>query len=117
MAKCESQPSTHNVFIATFILCAVILISGSTIFPSVNPLSPVTPVLTGLNFPVSLKFSPDVCIFFNEKNTVDIQIILHNCILLLTPSATVSQIFNGCEAGLMAIAIDPSFVSNEYVYV
>src|SRR5256712_9622433 len=117
MAKYESQPSTPSVFIATFILCAVILISGSAIFPSVHTLSPVTPVLTGLNFPVSLKFSPDGRIFFNEKNTGNIRIILQNGTLLPTPFATVSPIFNGGEAGLLGIALDASFASNGYVYV
>ena len=102
---------------AIFILCTVVLISGSAIFPSVHTLSPVTPVLTGLNFPVSLKFSPDGRIFFNEKNTGNIRIILQNGTLLPTPFATVSPIFNGGEAGLLGIALDPSFASNGYVYV
>jgi len=102
---------------AIFILCAVVLISGSAILPSVHTLSPVTPVLTGLNFPVSLKFSPDGRIFFNEKNTGNIRIILQNGTLLPTPFATVSPIFNGGEAGLLGIALDPSFASNGYVYV
>src|SRR5437879_6703453 len=145
MARCESQPSTPNVFIATFtrvaqrqrldgkglvfvksrshpvktifILCAVVLISYSTIFPSVHTLSPVTPVLTGLNFPVSLKFSPDGRIFFNEKNTGNIRIILQNGTLLPTPFATVSPIFNGGEAGLLGIDLDSNFTYNGYVYV
>ncbi len=86
-------------------------------FPSVHTLSPVTPVLTGLNFPVSLKFSPDSRIFFNEKNTGNIRIILQNGTLLPTPFATVSPIFNGGEAGLLGIALDPNFASNGYVYV
>jgi glucose/arabinose dehydrogenase len=102
---------------AIFILCAVVLISGSAIFPSVHTLSPVTPVLTGLNFPVSLKFAPDGRIFFNEKDTGNVRIILQNGTLLPTPFATVSPIFNGGEAGLLGIALDPSFVSNGYVYV
>src|SRR5438093_11243880 len=101
---------------AIFILCAVVLISGSTIFPSVHTLSPVTPVLTGLNFPVSLKFSPDGRIFFNEKDTGNIRVILQNGTLLSTPFATVSPILNGGEAGLLGIALDPSFVSNGFVY-
>src|SRR5438093_1763068 len=101
---------------AIFILCAVVLISGSAILPSVHTLSPVTPVLTGLNFPVSLRFSPDGRIFFNEKNTGNIRIILQNGTLLPTPFATVSPIFNGGEAGLLGVALDPSFASNGYVY-
>src|SRR3989449_2784871 len=102
---------------AIFILCSVVLISGSAIFPSVHTLSPVTPVVTGLNFPVSLKFAPDGRIFFNEKDTGNVRIILQNGTLLPTPFATVSPIFNGGEAGLLGIALGPSFASNGYVYV
>jgi glucose/arabinose dehydrogenase len=79
--------------------------------------SPVTPVLTGLNFPVSLKFAPDGRIFFTEKDTGSIRIILQNGTLLATPFATVSPIFTDGEAGLLGIALDPSFSSNGYVYV
>jgi len=79
--------------------------------------SPVTPVLTGLNFPVSLKFAPDGRIFFTEKDTGSIRIILQNGTLLATPFATVSPIFADGEAGLLGLALDPSFASNGYVYV
>jgi len=66
---------------------------------------------------VALKFSPDARIFFNEKDTGNIRIILQNGTLLSTPFAKVSPIFNGGEAGLLGIALDPSFSSNGYVYV
>jgi glucose/arabinose dehydrogenase len=79
--------------------------------------SPVTAVLTGLNFPVSLKFAPDGRIFYTEKDTGSIRIILQNRTLLTTPFATVSPIFTDGEAGLLGIALDPSFSSNGYVYV
>src|SRR6266705_5583507 len=79
--------------------------------------SPVTPVLTGLNFPVSLRFAPDGRIFFTEKDTGSIRIILQNGTLLATPFATVSPIFTDGEAGLLGIALDSSFSSNGYVYV
>jgi glucose/arabinose dehydrogenase len=79
--------------------------------------SPVTSVLTGLNFPVSLKFAPDGRIFFTEKDTGSIRIILQNGTLLATPFATVSPIFTDGEAGLLGLALDPSFSSNGYVYV
>src|SRR5467141_4789542 len=102
---------------AIFILCAVVLISGSAILPSVHSLSPITPILTGLNFPVSLKFTPDGRIFFTEKNTGNIRIILQNGTLLPTPFATVSPIFTDGEAGLLGIALDPSFSSNGHVYL
>ena len=79
--------------------------------------SPVTALLTGLHFPVSLKFAPDGRIFFNEKNTGNIRILLPNGTLLPTPLATVTPLFNGGEAGLLGLALDPAFTSNSYVYV
>jgi len=79
--------------------------------------SPVTPVLTGLNFPVSLKFAPDGRIFFTEKDSGNIRIILANGTLLAASFATISPIFADGEAGLLGIALDPSFSSNGHVYV
>ena len=77
----------------------------------------VNAVLTGLNFPVSLKFAPDGRIFYNEKDRGNIRIIQPNGTLLPAPFATVNPVFNTGEAGLLGIALDPSFASNNYVYV
>jgi hypothetical protein len=77
----------------------------------------VNAVLTGLNFPLSLKFAPDGRIFYNEKDTGNIRIIQPNGTLLPTPFARVNPVFNTGEAGLLGIALDPSFASNNYVYV
>ena len=79
--------------------------------------SPVTPLLTGLNFPVSLKFADDGRVFYTEKNTGNIRIILANGTLLAIPFATVSPIFSDGEAGLLGIALDPAFSTNGYLYV
>jgi aldose sugar dehydrogenase len=75
------------------------------------------PFLTGLNSPVALKFAPDGRIFFTEKDSGNIRIILQNGTLLSTPFATVNPVFSDGEAGLLGIALDPSFSSNGYVYV
>jgi len=83
---------------------------------SIGPAT-VNAVLTGLNFPVSLKFAPDGRIFYNEKDTGNIRIIQPNGTLLPAPFATVNPVFNTGEAGLLGIALDPSFASNNYVYV
>ena len=74
-------------------------------------------LLTGLNFPVSLKFAPDGRIFYTEKSTGNIRIIQQNGTLLPTPFATISPIFWDGEAGLLGIALDPAFASNNFVYV
>jgi len=93
------------------------LFLSPAIFPPAHAVSPVNALLTGLNFPVSLRFAPDGRIFFTEKNTGNIRIIQPNGTLLPTPFATVNPIFNTGEAGLLGIALDPAFSSNNYVYV
>src|SRR5712692_149981 len=98
-------------------ICLIILSLGAWIFPQPHAPSPVTPFLTGLNFPVSLKFTPHGRIFYNEKDTGNIRIIQQDGTLLSTPFATVTGIFVDTEAGLLGIALDPSFTSNRYVYV
>jgi len=97
----------------------IILSTGSWIFSDAQPstASPVTTILTGLSFPLSLKFAPDGRIFFNEKNTGDVRVVQQNGSLLSTPFATISPIFTDGESGLLGIALDPSFTSNGYLYV
>lgn len=107
-------------------LWLVVVVVMLAVSPSITPLGHSTaqpvrslaaPFLTGLDFPVALKFAPDGRIFYTEKNTGNIRIILQNGTLLPTPFATVSPIFNDGEAGLLGIALDPSFGTNGYVYV
>src|SRR5467141_427546 len=83
---------------------------------SIGPAT-VNAVLTGLNFPVSLKFAPDGRIFYTEKDTGNIRIIQQNGALFPTPFATIASIINTGETGLLGITLDPAFSSNNYVYV
>src|SRR5206468_1690610 len=101
------------------IVILIILSIGPWIFSEAQSSSsaPVTAILTGLSFPISLKFAPDGRIFFNEKNTGNIRIIQQNGTILSSPFATISPIFTDDESGLLGMALDPSFTSNGYVYV
>ncbi len=95
----------------------IMLSLGPWIFLQAHAASPVTPFLAGLNFPVSLSFASDGRIFFTEKDTGNIRIIESNGTLLATPFATVPSLFHDMEAGLLGIALDPAFSTNQYVYV
>jgi glucose/arabinose dehydrogenase len=95
----------------------IIFSLGPTIFPQAHAASPVSALLTGLNFPVSLRFAADGRIFYTEKDTGNIRIIQPNGTLVPTPFATISPIFADGEAGLLGITLDPAFSSNGYVYV
>ncbi|TMI58419.1 PQQ-dependent sugar dehydrogenase [Candidatus Bathyarchaeota archaeon] len=100
------------------IVTLIILSTGSWIFSHAqsSTASPVTTILTGLSFPLSLNFAPDGRIFFNEKNTGNVRVIQQNGSLLSTPFATISPIFTDGESGLLGIALDPSFTTNGYLY-
>jgi hypothetical protein len=95
----------------------VIFALSPAIFTQAHAASPVNTLPIGLNFPVSLKFAPDGRIFYTEKGTGSIRIIQPNRTLLPTPFATVSPIFSDGEAGLLGLALDPAFSSNNFVYV
>ena len=114
-----SSHRSNNLFWKMLLLVPFFL--GPTIFAQAHATSigppTVNAVLTGLNFPVSLEFAPDGRIFYNEKDTGNIRIIQPNGTLLPDPFATVNPVFNTAEAGLLGIALDPSFASNNYVYV
>lgn len=111
------KPNIHrsrNVLGKTLLL--VFCAFSPAIFPVAHAASRVNTLLTGLNFPVSLKFAPDGRIFYTEKNTGNIRITQPNGTLLPTPFATISPIFTDGEAGLLGIALDPAFASNNYAY-
>lgn len=111
-------PSVRPLKLTVKTICLIFLVLGPWMLSHAQASSsPVTTLLTGLDFPVSMEFAPDGRIFFNEKNTGNIRIILQNGTLLSTPFATISPIFTGGEAGLLGIALDPAFASNGYVYI
>ncbi|MBL8956230.1 MAG: PQQ-dependent sugar dehydrogenase [Myxococcaceae bacterium] len=53
---------------------------------------------------------------FGPNNAAEIRIIKDG-VLLPTPFATVTPVFNWSECGLFGIAFDPAFAQNGYVYV
>jgi glucose/arabinose dehydrogenase len=110
-----SSRRSYKLFWKTMLL--VLCSLSPAIFSQAQAASPVNALLTGLNFPVSLKFAPDGRIFYTEKDTGSIRIIQQNGTILATPFATISPIFTDGEAGLLGIALDPAFSSNNYVYV
>jgi glucose/arabinose dehydrogenase len=112
------NPKASSLKLQLRVLILVLLSTGPWAFSQAHSSSsPVTTVLAGLNFPVSLKAASDGRIFFNEKNTGNIRMIQKNGTLLSAPFATISPIFADGESGLLGIALDPSFDSNRYLYV
>ena len=73
-------------------------------------------VLGGLNSPVSLVESSDGRIFFNELSTGNVRVINSNWQLDPAVFCSVSVQTNG-EQGLLGLALDPNFNSNQTLYV
>ena len=71
-------------------------------------------VITGLTNPTAMAFAPDGRIFVCEQGGT-LRVIKNNA-LLPTPFLTVTVDSAG-ERGLLGIAFDPNFVSNQLVYV
>ncbi len=73
-------------------------------------------VLSSLNFPVSLVEAPDGRIFFNERLTGNIRVINPNWQIDPTPFCSVLVQTTG-EQGLLGLALDPNFNTNQTMYV
>ena len=70
-----------------------------------------------LNFQtVSMAFSPDGRMFFSEKRTGEVKVMINDKVLD-RPFAKLSDLQLGDHEGLLGITLDPKFDSNHYVYV
>ncbi|MCP3097850.1 PQQ-dependent sugar dehydrogenase [Myxococcus sp. K15C18031901] len=70
--------------------------------------------VSGLQGPTTMTFAPDGRLFISEKNGA--LRVVANGQLLSTPFVTLT-VDNGNERGLMGVAFDPNFASNQYLYV
>jgi glucose/arabinose dehydrogenase len=108
------------------VLIAAILIVGGIAYiwisltrpgvpPGPNPAVTLSPVQTGLNWPIALAFASDGRVFYAEKNTGAIRIIESGTVLP-TPFFTLSNTAAVGERGLLGLALDPGFPANPWVY-
>jgi glucose/arabinose dehydrogenase len=73
-----------------------------------------TLVASGLSSPTAMQFAPDGRLFVCQQGGA--LRVIKNGALLTTPFLTVSVDQNG-ERGLLGVAFDPNFASNQYVYI
>lgn len=69
---------------------------------------------TGLNSPTAMQFAPDGRLFVAQQGGA--LRVIQNGVLLPTPFVTIAVDANG-ERGLLGVAFDPGFASNQYIYV
>src|SRR5688500_7562060 len=71
-------------------------------------------VANGISNPTVMAFAPDVRLFVAQQNGA--LRIIENGTLLATPAITLSVNSSG-ERGLLGIAFDPDFTSNNFIYL
>lgn len=87
-----------------------------TVTPTPAPASPAPRAyLGGLAFPTNLAFAPDGRLFFTEKETGQVRVIVDG-VLDPTPVATF-DVTGDAERGLLGIALDPHFEARPWIYV
>lgn len=64
----------------------------------------------------SMIFSPDGRLFYAEKNSGNIRIVLSNGTLVAEPFATLSDVYVDWENGLLGITLDNKFEENHFMY-
>ncbi len=75
----------------------------------------VQTLITGLEIPWSLAFTPDSRLFITERpGRVR---VYRNGQLLAEPALTLTDVFTTGESGVLGLAVHPDFASNRYVYL
>jgi glucose/arabinose dehydrogenase len=100
-------------------LAAVVLL-GALLAPApvaraADPPAEPRPFLRDLAFPTNLAFAPDGRLFFTEKETGQVRVVVDGT-LDPTPVATF-DVTGDAERGLLGIALDPGFAARPWIYV
>jgi glucose/arabinose dehydrogenase len=95
-------------------LCAVLVLLCVASFAATLPSGFTETQITGLTNPTAMTFAPDGRLFICQQGGA--LRIVKNGALLTTPFMTLSVNSSG-ERGLLGIAFDPNFTTNNFIYV
>jgi glucose/arabinose dehydrogenase len=65
----------------------------------------------------SMAFTPDGRLFFTEKNSGAIRVMMPDKKIVEEPFINVDDVYASWEQGMLGLAIDPDFKTNHYLYV
>jgi glucose/arabinose dehydrogenase len=71
-------------------------------------------LVTGLTNAINIEFAPDGRIFIMDRYG---EVLIYKTSTQTTVSAGIIKVYHGMEEGLLAIAFDPQFSSNNFVYI
>jgi glucose/arabinose dehydrogenase len=117
MKSRDSRLSGRLVFCLVLFLVMSVLVTikvRTTSAATVPPGFTDSLVAAGLNNPTAMALAPDGRIFVCEQGGA--LRVIENGVLLATPFLTVTVDSSG-ERGLLGVAFDPNFVSNQLVYI
>jgi glucose/arabinose dehydrogenase len=100
-----------NIIFSLFGVFALVYKSKAQLYPDNFT---QTSIITGLNTPTAMAFAPDGRMFVCQQDG-NLKII-KNGVLLATPAITLSVNSTG-ERGLLGIAFDPNFATNNLIYL
>jgi glucose/arabinose dehydrogenase len=72
--------------------------------------------VTGLRSPTAIAFTPDGRALITEQAGT-VRVISASGLLVTAPFLTLTNIYSASERGLLGIALDPNFTTNQYVYI
>jgi len=110
-----ASSSFSDRLVISFVVCLWILAAGCEINAATLPAGfTETQVATGLSNPTAMEFAPDGRLFVCQQGG---QLrVIKNGVLLSTPFVSLLVDSSG-ERGLLGIAFDPNFATNNFVYV
>ncbi len=117
MTSKDSQRSGQLVSLVVLFIVTLMLVFGSVRIAyaaTVPPGFTDSLVTAGLSNPTAMALAPDGRIFVCEQGGA--LRVIKNGVLLATPFLTVTVDPSG-ERGLLGVAFDPNFVSNQLVYI
>lgn len=101
---------------ATVVPATPIVIPPATLqAEALPPGAHVVPVVAGADFPVALAFAPDGRLFYTEKNTGNVRVIVDGR-LQDRPVITLPT-DDFFERGMLGIALDPDFAHNHFIWI
>ena len=107
------KASKTLTFLLKIILCLSVFVVGN-VYGATLPAGFTETSITGLSNPTAMEIAPDGRIFVCQQGG-SLRVI-KNGTLLSTPFLTLSVDANG-ERGLLGIAFDPNFATNNFLYV
>ena len=107
------KATKNRTFLLKTILCLSVFVVGNASGATL-PAGFTETAITGLSNPTAMEIAPDGRIFVCQQGGS--LHVIKNGALLSTPFLTLSVDANG-ERGLLGIAFDPNFASNNFVYV